>query len=121
MNNSTMASKDTTTRAAAGVDITKVATWVDQATTMTETTHSQEEVEVLKEAHQREAVVTTLTSASQVTIAILNKCSTIARHSTITMRSETATMKWSQVVTSSHPEEVAITEDAVLAQCPTSQ
>jgi len=52
LNNSTMASKDTTTRAAAGADITKVATWVDQATTMTETTHSQEEVEVLKEAHQ---------------------------------------------------------------------
>ena len=52
LNNSTMASKDTTTRAAAGADITKVATWVDQATTMTETTHSQEEVEVSKEAHQ---------------------------------------------------------------------
>lgn len=52
MNNSTMVSKDTTTRAAAGADITKAVTWVDQAITMTETTHNQEEVEVLKEAHQ---------------------------------------------------------------------
>lgn len=52
MNNSTMEIKDTTTRAAAGADITKAVTWVDQAITMTATTHNQEEVEVLKEAHQ---------------------------------------------------------------------
>ena len=88
-----MVSKDTTTRAAAGADITKAVTWVDQAITMTETTHNQEEVEVLREAHLLEAVVTTVTSASEVTIVILNKCSTIAHHSTITMRSETTTMK----------------------------
>lgn len=60
---------------------------------------------------------TTVTSASEATIIILNKFSTIAHHSTIKTSSKADTLIWSQAVTSSHSEEVEITEDAVLAQC----
>jgi hypothetical protein len=52
LNNSTMASsKDTITRVAAGADLVKADTRVDQAMTMTDTTHKQEEVEDSTEAH----------------------------------------------------------------------
>lgn len=52
LNNSTMASsKDTITRVAVGLVLIKADTWADKATKMTETTHNQEEVEDLIEAH----------------------------------------------------------------------
>jgi len=60
-------------------------------------------------------------SAQVVTMAIINKSSIIALLSTTTMRSETVTQTRSQALTISHLEEAAITEDAALARCLTSQ